>query len=47
MKRGQTMVEYILVFVLLLTALTITHWLVRAVNRQTERSSILLGSEYP
>lgn len=47
MKRGQTMVEYLLVMVLLMSAALSAGWITRAINAQRTRTQMLLGSDYP
>ena len=47
MRCGQTMVEYVLVLVLLMAAVTAAGWVVKAVRAQSERSETLLGSDFP
>ncbi|MBR5590922.1 MAG: hypothetical protein IKW38_00110 [Kiritimatiellae bacterium] len=46
-RRGQTLVEYVLVLVLLMAAATATGFIVRAINRQHARTDTILGSHYP
>ncbi len=41
------MVEYILIFVLLLSAVAAAGFIVRAVNAQSARTQTLLTSDYP
>jgi hypothetical protein len=41
------MVEYILIFVILLGAVALTTYIVRAISNQSERSDTLLASDYP
>jgi hypothetical protein len=41
------MVEYILVFVILIGAVALTSYIVKALSSQTERSDALLASDYP
>ena len=47
MRRGQTLVEYVLVLVLLLGAASVAGFMVRAVRAQAARTETLLGSDYP
>jgi hypothetical protein len=47
MKRGQTLVEYVLVVIALAAAVTATGFIVRAINRQHARSVTILSSDYP
>ncbi|MEG1552769.1 MAG: hypothetical protein RR133_04070 [Kiritimatiellia bacterium] len=47
MKRGQTLVEYVLVLVLLLGAATAVGFVAKAVRAQSARTQLLLGSDYP
>lgn len=47
MRTGQTMVEYILVFVILFGAVVLTTFIVRAISNQSDRSEMLLASDYP
>ncbi len=47
MRRGQTLVEYVLVLVLLLGAAAAAGLVVRAVRAQSARTAALLGSDYP
>lgn len=47
MRRGQTLVEYVLVLVLLLGAASAAGFMVRAVRAQAARTETLLGSDYP
>ena len=47
MRRGQTLVEYVLVLVLLMEAAAAPGLVVRAVRSQSARTATLLGSDYP
>ena len=47
MRRGQTMLEYVLVLLALMGAAAASGLLIRAMDAQAERSKILLGSEFP
>lgn len=47
MRRGQTMVEYILVFLMLLIAVYASKYLIQSINRQAARTEFLIGSGYP
>ncbi len=46
-QRGQTMMEYIIIFVLFLGVVTIFTYFVYGVRKQTNRSLDLIGSNYP
>lgn len=46
-RAGQTMVEYIIIFVLFLGVVTIFTYFVYGVRKQTNRSLDLIGSNYP
>jgi len=46
-RCGQTLVEYVLVFVLLLGAVAAAGFVVRAVRAQAARTHALLSSDYP
>lgn len=47
MRCGQTLVEYILVFVLLLGAVFAARYIHTAVRTHSARTAYLLGSDYP
>ena len=41
------MIEYILVLAVLLAVTAASGYLIRAIMRQTERTSVLMNSDYP
>lgn len=47
MRCGQTMMEYILVFVLLMGAVAGVGYIVQAIRAQKARTETLLSSDYP
>ncbi|MBR4317428.1 MAG: hypothetical protein IKT85_01600 [Kiritimatiellae bacterium] len=47
MQKGQTLVEYVLVLVLLMAAATAAGFIIKALNRQHHRTEVILGSHYP
>ena len=47
MRRGQTVVEYVLVFVCLLAATVAAGFIVKALRKQHHRTTVVLGSHYP
>lgn len=47
MRRGQTLVEYVLVFVCLLAATVAAGFIVKALRKQHHRTTVVLGSHYP
>ncbi len=46
-KRGQAMVEYVIVLVALTSLISVMALLLRATRSQSERASELVSSEYP
>jgi len=46
-KKGQTSLEYILVFLALLAIASALVFLVRAASRSSRRTTALISSEYP
>ncbi len=46
-KRGQTMVEYVLMVLALSLAIGAAAYFIRGLNRQTEHTHEILGSEFP
>ncbi len=47
MKRGQAALEYLLVLTALIAVTAATGWLVHAARRASERTTALVGSDYP
>lgn len=47
MQKGQTLVEYVLVLVLLMAAATAAGFIIKALNRQHHRTEVILGAHYP
>ncbi|MBS7287009.1 MAG: hypothetical protein KIH06_07090 [Kiritimatiellae bacterium] len=47
MRKGQTMVEYVIVFAALLGVVAVVYSLVGVISRYSVRSEKLVSSEYP
>ena len=47
MRKGQTMVEYVIVFAALLGVVAVLYSLVGVISRYSVRSEKLVSSEYP